>query len=392
MSPNTRMYSAYFIARSTRQRIGRALAIISVPACLLAISEAVLASAASACEFRNAVIRSASEPATQLYEFKISLNQPDYENLEATKQHLTFATVLTRLLIAESASRSRSECSVIASTSLFPNIRVGVRSSLKLDDCVGLIHDIASEFTPSNELVERTASSIASAKKFAAKNPAGFMTEAGNILNKALKNIYEENSAMHALVSVGPNDFEFLSVSLFNDWLRNQRAKETMSLVPLVICESDQELANTRPSNGNMPYSNVLPPQTISLRVGKVASANPQRLSYLVIIGGDRRPENSPLRSTATREFCEREHTFRLEPDGKAFSARTHCLTEIIHNADTWVALFCDPKDCGSAELAEKVAMAVANDPLVLALTAENALNGQSQGPYIIKIVDGDGQ
>jgi hypothetical protein len=206
-----------------------------------------------------------------------------------------------------------------------------------------------------------------------------------------LKSIYEENSAMHALVSVSPNDFEFLSVGLFNDWLRSQRAKGTMSLVPLVICESDQELTNARPSNGNIPYSNILPPQTISLRAGKGASAKSQRLSYLVIVGGDLRPENSPLRSSATREFCEHEHTFPFGTDGKTFSARTHCLTEIIHNADTWVALFCDPKDCASAESAETVALAVANDPLVLDLTRENAQNGQSRGPYIVKIVDGGG-
>src|SRR4051812_14031167 len=89
MTRDTGMCSVDLIARLIWKKIGGAFAIAVVPACLLA----VLASAASACEFRSTVIRSTSEPATQLHEFRISLNQPNYENLEATKQHLTFATV-----------------------------------------------------------------------------------------------------------------------------------------------------------------------------------------------------------------------------------------------------------------------------------------------------------
>jgi hypothetical protein len=114
-------------------------------------------------------------------------------------------------------------------------------------------------------------------------------------------------------------------------------------------------------------------------------------LSSLVILGGDVGPENSPLRSSATRKFCGQEQAFPFEADGKQFVARTRCWTEIIHNADTWVVVFCDPKDCSSTELAEKAALAIANDPFVLALAKENAQNGQPRGPYIIKIIDSGG-
>jgi hypothetical protein len=336
---------------------------------------------AFACEFPSLLVTSTGDASRRVIEFRARLQSPDFANISAVKQHLAFTTILARVLIAEVASRSRGQCNIIASTSLFPDIRIALNRITTLDGldtCSDIIKDILVGFTPSGEAVENIAASIASSKRFSIQHPAGFMTEANNVLNEALKYIYEETSVMHALVSVSPNEFDSISSNSFTLWLQNQRSNGRLELTSLVFCKSDEEVLSIRLSNREMPYSNIILPQTISL-------SSLSRLHYVVLVGGDFLPENAPLRSAATRKYCGHENTF--SSDNSSFVARTRCLTEIVHNTDTWVALFCDPNVCSSAEMAEKVATAIVNDPEVIALGKLNAQNNQIRGPYLIKLI-----
>lgn len=344
---------------------------------------------APGCELPGRIISSTIDPNKRMHEFRVPLKSPDFTNVSVLKQHLTSATILTRILIAEVSSRSRSKCSIIASTSLFPDLRVSVHySSLdESDKCSGLVKDILADFIPSQESVEKIVSSIASAKKFSATHTAGYMMEANNVLNDVLSYIYEKDSAMHALVSVGPADFESTSPSSFLAWLEIQRSSNRMVLIPLVMCRSDDEILNGGPSNGNMPYSNIIAPQALSLALPKNQSP-PPRLHYVVVVGGDFQPEYAVLKSVATEKYCRHENAYSLGMANSSFVAQTRCLTEVFHNTDTWVALFCDPKDCSSAELAEKVATTIANDPDVVALGRAFAKNSQARGPYLVKLIN----
>jgi hypothetical protein len=253
-----------------------------------------------------------------------------------------------------------------------------------------MARDILSDFTPSVDMVGQIASSIADHGKRTASSTDGDMLEAVAILDEVLKHIYEENSAMHALVSVGPEDFESISAELFITWLERERSNRSMALTSLVMCSSDEEISNARPSNGEMPYSNIIRPQTISLTMPKAKSLASRLLSRVVLVGGDFRPENSPLRSSATRKYCGHQSIFSTVKPGISFEARTHCLTDFVHNTDTWVLIFCDPESCTSDEVAEKVAAAIADDPEVVALGKESAQNGQARGPYLITVRSAD--
>jgi hypothetical protein len=363
-----------------------ALRSIFSAACILTIFGFPLA---SGCELPGRIVSSTLDANRKINEFRVVLQSPDLTNIAAVKQHLTSATILTRILIAEVASRSRGQCNIIASTSLFPDLRVGVQynsSTENSDRCLGLVTDVLAGFTPSQESVEKIASSIAGAQRFSANHPGGYMTEANNALSAALKYIYEKDSVMHALVSVDSSEFESTSSSSFITWLRTQRSSDGIGLTPLVMCKSDEEISNADRVNGNMPYSDIIAPQAISLPF-REDEASPSRLHYVVLVGGDFQPENAVLRSAATKKYCRQKNTYSSGPVDSSFVAQTRCLNEIIHNADTWVALFCDPKDCSSAELAKSVATTIANDPDVVALGRAFAKHAQPRGPYLVKLI-----
>ena len=241
-------------------------------------------------------------------------------------------------------------------------------------------------FQPKEELVSKIASSIANARR---ASPAGHMTEADNLLRETLKHIYDPASAMHTLVSVEPSDLESMSATSFVEWFEGERANERAVLTPVTYCESDEEKLNARPSNGGMPYSHIIQPQTVSVAMPHDRLLKSGGLSYAVLVGADSRPENSPLRSAATEKYCGRENSFSTGP-GDRFVARTDCLVEIIHNTDTWALIFCDPKTCLSEDRAKTVALAIRDDPEVVSLGKASAVNDQSRGPYLVKLTRTD--
>lgn len=349
--------------------------------CLLLIARY---SSASGCEFPSGFVRSPPEAKGQPQEFRIPLGPPDYRDASATKRHLVFATVLARLFTAEVARRSRGRCSIIASTSLFPDLRVtpanDETSASVCEDALRL------NFQPKEELVSKIASSIASVRR---ASPAGYMTEAGNILRETLRHVYDAASPIHALVSEAPSDLESMSAASFVEWFESERANEKTILTPITYCESDEEKLNARPSNGGMPYSDIVQPQTISLEMPHDRLLKSGGLSYAVLVGADSRPQNSPLRSAATEKYCGRENSFSINP-GDQFVARTKCLVEIIHNTDTWALIFCDPKTCMSEDRAKAVALAIRDDSEVVSLGKASAVNDQSRGPYLVKLTRTD--
>jgi hypothetical protein len=337
-------------------------------------------SSAFGCEFPSALLGSIGGPNKQVQEFRIPLGPPDYRDGSATKRHLIFATVLARLFTAEVQGGSRGRCSIIASTSLFPDLRVtSVNGEISESICGAALR---FNFQPKEELVSKIALSIASARR---ASPAGYMTEAGNILRETLRRVYDAASPMHALVSVEPSDLESMSATSFVEWFEGERANERTVLTPVTYCESDEEKLNARPSNGEMPYSHIIQPQTVSVEMHDDQLLKSGGLSYAVLVGADSRPQNSPLRSAATEKYCDREKSFSTGP-GDQFVARTDCLVEIVHNTDTWALIFCDPKTCLSENRAKTVALAIRDDPEVVLLGNASAVNDQSRGPYLVKL------
>jgi hypothetical protein len=256
--------------------------------------------------------------------YEALLVPPDYKSLPALQQHAAFTEVFREMSNLR-GFRARGRCSIVASV-LFPNMRIFMRSDGASEpQCADIARDFLSGFTPSVEEVSRFASFIAEDKRRAVARPASDMIETETIQNESLEHIYAETSVMHALVSVGAKDFETISAAEFLEWLQNQRSAGAMRLTPLVMCKSDDVVSKARPSNGEMPYSNIIPPQVISLAIPKPQSA-PRKLFHAVMIGVAYRPRFAPQESAVERKYCGRENTFSSEAAVNSFTAWTRCL------------------------------------------------------------------
>jgi hypothetical protein len=377
-----RILAATWISRFTgRDAASAALFIVCTAACLFPISGV---SPAAGCEFPTKIIGTTANANRPVHEYKVILRAPNYKNARAAQEHLVFMSVLTQVLFYEAASRSGGQCHIFASVSLFPDIRVIIKDSLE-PQCSDEVREILAGFTPGAEIIGKISSALVASAN--SKSPSGFMSEAQNVLAEFLKRVYEEDSIMHALVSVRAENFTAISASSFAQWLQSQRSGGSLALAPLEMCKSDEEILKARPSNGELPYSNIIAPQTVTLKMPESQQATSFRLSHAVVVGSDPHPINWPLQSAATKKYCGRENIFSTGPENNSFRARTRCLIEVVRNTDTWMTLFCDPSDCPSEDLAEKVAITIANDSEIDALAKNSARNNQLRGPYLIKIV-----
>lgn len=323
-------------------------------------------------------------------EYAALLVPPDYKDLPALRRHVAFTQLFRELFNIERFMRVGGRCTVIASDDFFPNLRIYVRPNEASEpQCADVARDILSGYTPRAELVGQFAARIAEDKRRDVGRPASDMVEAETIQNESLKHIYAEKSAMRTLVSVGAEDFESILAAEFLEWLQNQRSAGAMRLTPLVMCKSDDDLSKTRPSSGGMAYSDIIPPQVISLAIPKPQSAS-RKLFHAVMIGVPYRPEYAPQESAAERKYCGHENAFSSGAAGNSLTAWTRCLAQNVHNTDTWVTIFCIVDSCPTAELAEKVAIAVASDSGLVTLGKDSAQHDQPRGPYLIKLIDTD--
>jgi hypothetical protein len=286
------------------------------------------------------------------------------------------------------AKTFQGDCGLVASPALFPDIRVEIRgdSSQSKADCSERVQKFLAEFQVEPELIKKAISRVVLSKRMSLENPAGDMIEAENIIKIALANIYDVQTVMHGLMTVDLNAFETSTVESMNQWLLSNALSNSLVLRRLVFCEGDAKRAAV--SKSGIPYSNIIAPQSFNISLPRLGSGTGRLLQHVVIVGADDRPEYAELNSAMSQKYCGRERSISLDPGRDVVRVRVRCLTQIEQNNDTWVVMFCDPRDCSSPDLAEKVAAAVAADPDTIGLARSAARHDQQRGPYLVSVLD----
>lgn len=282
--------------------------------------------------------------------------------------------------------RFGGKCGVAASVSLFPDIRVSINGdgSNSQQSCSDQVKAFFSDLQIKPEEIEKASSAIVRSKQLSLDNPAGVMIEAEDILNRALTQIYDDRSLMHALAVV---DVDLSRVSVadqMTSWLREQRMDRSLELLALVKCGADYR--GVPDHRSSMPYSGLVEPQSLTVSLPVPRSGKPRLLRSVVIVGAYVHGETTKLKSAATDKYCGGESQPLVDLQANVSTARILCLVEIVHNKDTWVVLFCDPKDCTSEVVAEKIGASIATDPETIALARESARQGQQRGPYVVHV------
>jgi hypothetical protein len=344
------------------------------------------------CEYPSLVGSLLTAPENQAGEFRISLDPPDYYDRSSTQRHLAYSSVWGKVLSADLAAHTGGRCNAVISRSLFPDLRVYL--SVSRDRGIGDARSLACDHILGNILLQsqhddrvilRSASDEESWLVHAGSTSKGGRAEAQRILDAALPQIYEPDSVMHSLVSLGADIFASLDGNSFRTWVDTQRATQKIRLSPLRMCDPtsmpDRLLENSR-----LPESRIMPPGAIELSPGKGRTGF--HIRRALIVGGHGTVANAPIKGPGTDKYCDQEHAFAFGEDAAGTGPSTiliRCLHASLYG-DAWTVFFCSPPGCASDRTMELALAMIGSDPDVRALATGNGKYVQPKGPYLVRL------
>jgi hypothetical protein len=175
-------------------------------------------------------------------------------------------------------------------------------------------------------------------------------------------------------------------------WLQRQQSIEQNRLISIAHCQprsAAEVAAEYNETEKLRRHSEIATPSVIRLPNEKTALVTSQTLRRLVVIGNADEPSNMQIVSPAIEKYCERQRPFLFENSvtpSRTKMVRIYCIRKTVNDLDTWIGLFCDPKDCSSKQEEEAVAAAIARDIDVLMHAQGIRPDMRPRGPYLVEV------
>ncbi len=155
--------------------------------------------------------------------FRIALNPPDFRDPVAVQRHLVLSETWADTVMREMSGKAGGLCGALILPYAFPDLRVSLivyRTASRIDReksvCTQALEDILQHSQPNDQLIEQAAKRNALFNQPSQPDPGAAalepVSDAANILDAALPLIYERNSLLHALTSLGWRAFGTVDV------------------------------------------------------------------------------------------------------------------------------------------------------------------------------------
>jgi hypothetical protein len=332
--------------------------------------------------------------------FRIPFHPPDLQDPAAVKRHAVLANVWGRILWDEMRARTRGLCMAWFEVQGFPDSRVSLivnGTANRIDGeksfCRGVLQDILGSYQPSDERIKNAVEWLEDATQpphlLAGEVQETLAMDALNVSLAILPLIYERNSLLHALVSVGTIDYSAVSAMELRAWIQSQRSPEPPLLEEMPHClQQHGDLASSDDVPDARSKSGILPPGEIHLSRNSDWLLPPGPLRYAVVVGNPVEPPAGLLPLDLTEKYCSQDHTFTVKDDAPPFppTVRLRCDPIFVFDLDAWIMIRCDPNDCTSERVDRAVARAIAADPKIQDLARRSSNTGLPRGPYLIVI------
>jgi len=354
--------------------------------------------AAEKCAYRNSFDALFTAVEKRVGAFRITLQPPDFGSVSSTRQHLVFSSIWAELLSSGLRTYTHGTCRA----NIFPTVLPDMVAFVSIDRSTGIpeedrslcmraLKQVLVESRPDLKSIKTSAqlAGILFGASYSGSNGIEFNEPA--ILMGALAQIYEANTVMHTLVSVGQRDFESVDPNALIDWIGHQRSTKGFGPIEIPACPNDMgpQTSFTSTDANALPYSATIPAGPLIVSLKSHGESLPPALRHVVIVGQNDAATsvaglNTPVSVSALTKLCNRQIAVGSDIDVAA-PVRVRCSAQ-IHYSKNWVIFFCDRNDCRTAAIAERVAQMIAADPDIAKLAAENVENGAAKGPYLVQV------
>jgi hypothetical protein len=318
---------------------------------------------------------------SRLGRFDIDLGFLPSDDRLIVQTNQMMASILSSAITKEIIFASKGRCSMVLSPSSYPLIEaymIKTQPSDPLDQvrriCIDEFRRIFGAVENDDSLITSAIDDMKTRDNWTRGASATPRMRSWSAISEAVRRIYVEEGAVHALLSIRSADYAAITSAHFRKWLQNLRRSNRIRFL-----SDDPALA----SEAGIFERDTHVWREMDLRKKTTAliemniSGSGVRAAVLVAI---KPPADGRVRNDVVEKYCRGKRSSESDAADKALP---RCRIESVFHQETWIEFHYFAED-GTDESLRLLAAGIAQDPAVVALAAMKQNDGKAGHPYLV--------
>jgi len=319
-------------------------------------------------------------PDRRLGRFDIDLGLLAGGDKSSVQKNYMMMNILSSAISTKSITASK-RCRINLHTSSYPLIEAYMRmleASAPRDQvrriCLGMFRQILSTIENDDTAITKAIDDLRTRDTWTRGSSATPRLRSWSAISDAVRRVYDEDSTVHALLSVRSAHYATVSVAQFRQWMENVRRSGRIRLLtddPVLAAEGDFE-------RGINAWHEMPTPKK-SIDVIEVNDFGPVDVRVAVLVAIKPAPDGK-IRNDVVEKYCRNVRNTKVDPADKTFP---RCRFESVFYQEDWIQFYYLAED-GPDESLRRLVADIARDPDVLALAAMKRDGGRTGYPYLV--------
>ena len=320
-------------------------------------------------------------PDRRLGQFDIDLGLPAGGDRASVQTNCLMMNILSWAISRRSITASK-RCDIILHSASYPLIQVYMwmlEASAARDQerriCLDVFRRLLGEIENDAAAIRKAIDDLKTKDTWMHGSSASSPLRSSAAMRQAIRRIYDEDSTVHALLSIGDAHYATMTVEQFRHWMQNVRRSGPMRWLtddPLLDAEG-----GTFERDINAWHEMPTPKKAMELI--EINGFGPADIRAAVLVAV-KLPADEKNANGVVEKYCRGKWNAKIDPADRIFP---RCGFENVFFREMWVQLYYLAED-GTDETLRRLAADIARDPDVLALAAMNRDGGRAGHPYLV--------
>jgi len=241
--------------------------------------------------------------------------------------------------------------------------------------CLDVFRRLLGEIENDAAAIRKAIDNLKTRDTWAHGSSASSPLRSSAAMRQAIPRIYDEDSTVHALFSIGAAHYATITVDQFRRWMANVRRSG-----PTRWLTDDPQLdAEGGTFERDINAWHEMPTPKRSMELIEINGFGPADIRAAVLVAV-KLPADEKNANGVVEKYCRGKWNAKVDPADRTFP---RCEFENVFFREMWVQFYYLAED-GTDETLRRLAADIARDPDVLALAATNRDGGRASHPYLV--------
>jgi hypothetical protein len=317
----------------------------------------------------------------RLGRFDVDLGLPAGGDRASVQTNYLMMNILSSAISTRSITASK-RCGIILHSASYPLIQVYMwmlEASAARDQerriCLDVFRRLLGEIENDDAAIRKAIDNLKTRDAWAHGSSTSSPLRSLAAMREAIRQIYDEDSTVHALVSIRAAHYAAIAVDQFRQWMENVRRSG-----PIRWLTDDPQLDG----EGGIFERDInawheMPTPKRSMELIEINGFGPADIRAAVLVAV-KLPADEKNANGVLEKYCRGKWNPKVDPADRTFP---RCEFENVFFREMWVQFYYLTED-GTDETLRRLAADIARDPDVLALAAMNRDDGRAGHPYLV--------